>query len=124
MQNKNTTPSAYDYSNHFHRKNTIYRPFVISLYCILIFWRVSAPGVRQVGDNLAPTADEKSEEGNHSDRTNQTDQTDQTSLELPLVDFGVVAGGEGRFDVCRLFLASLQLVSTAIVALYYSGIVW
>lgn len=30
---------------------------------------------------------------------------------LPLVDFGVVVAGKERFDVCRLFLASLQLVS-------------
>lgn len=29
---------------------------------------------------------------------------------LPLVDFGMVVAGKERFDVCRLFLASLQLV--------------
>lgn len=27
-----------------------------------------------------------------------------------LVDFGTVVAGKERFDVCRLFLASLQLV--------------
>ncbi len=31
--------------------------------------------------------------------------------DIPLVDFGVVVAGKERFDVCRLFLASLQLVS-------------
>lgn len=30
--------------------------------------------------------------------------------DLTLVNFGVVVAGKERFDVCRLFLASLQLV--------------
>lgn len=30
--------------------------------------------------------------------------------DVPLVDFGTVVAGKERFDVCRLFLASLQLV--------------
>ncbi|CAN0483353.1 unnamed protein product, partial [Laminaria digitata] len=43
-----------------------------------------------------------------------TEQAEEAEAEpdLPLVDFGVVVGGKARFDVCRLFLASLQLVST------------
>ena len=39
------------------------------------------------------------------------EETEQVETDLPLVDFGVVVGGKARFDVCRLFLASLQLVS-------------
>lgn len=33
--------------------------------------------------------------------------------EIPPVDFGVVVSGKQQFEVCRLFLASLQLVSFA-----------
>ena len=39
------------------------------------------------------------------------EQAEEAEPDLPLVDFGVVVGGKARFDVCRLFLASLQLVS-------------
>lgn len=39
------------------------------------------------------------------------DKTEEAGADMPLVDFDVVVGGKERFDVCRLFLASLQLVS-------------
>lgn len=42
-------------------------------------------------------------------------RVEEAEEDLPLVDFGVVAGGKARFDVCRLFLASLQLVSVALL---------
>lgn len=39
------------------------------------------------------------------------ENTEEAGADMPLVDFDVVVGGKERFDVCRLFLASLQLVS-------------
>eukprot|EP00903_Cladosiphon_okamuranus_P019919 g18306.t1 len=42
-----------------------------------------------------------------------------SELELPLVDFGVVVAGKERFDVCRLFLASLQLANNGNVRLFH-----
>lgn len=47
-----------------------------------------------------------------------TEQAEEAEPDLPLVDFGVVVGGKARFDVCRLFLASLQLVSAVAECLY------
>lgn len=38
--------------------------------------------------------------------------------EIPPVDFGVVVSGKQQFEVCRLFLASLQLVSVAVPRLF------
>ncbi|CAM9162341.1 unnamed protein product [Pylaiella littoralis] len=39
--------------------------------------------------------------------------------DLPLVDFGVVVAGKEHFDVCRLFLASLQLANNGNVRLFH-----
>lgn len=36
---------------------------------------------------------------------------DEDTEDIPAVDFGVVVSGKPQFEVCRLFLASLQLVS-------------
>lgn len=52
--------------------------------------------------SAASSGDDGNGDGNSNDKGAEP--------ELPLVDFGVVVAGKERFDVCRLFLASLQLV--------------
>lgn len=54
----------------------------------------------QVDDTAESSAAARSEE-----------DAKEAEPDLPLVDFGVVVAGKEHFDVCRLFLASLQLVS-------------
>lgn len=44
-------------------------------------------------------------------QTKKGDKVGGSDSDIPAVDFGVVAGGKEQFDICRLFLASLQLVS-------------
>ncbi|CAB1110484.1 unnamed protein product [Ectocarpus sp. CCAP 1310/34] len=46
-------------------------------------------------------------------------QADTAEPEVPLVDFGTVVAGKERFDVCRLFLASLQLANNGNVRLFH-----
>ncbi|CAM9100993.1 unnamed protein product [Ectocarpus sp. 6 AP-2014] len=46
-------------------------------------------------------------------------QADTAEPDVPLVDFGTVVAGKERFDVCRLFLASLQLANNGNVRLFH-----
>lgn len=51
------------------------------------------------------------ETSDNSAAANSEEDAKNAEPDLPLVDFGVVVAGKEHFDVCRLFLASLQLVS-------------
>lgn len=64
------------------------------------------------GLQVADTSDSSGTSSGDDDNGDGTGDGDGkgTESDLPLVDFGVVVAGKERFDVCRLFLASLQLV--------------
>ena len=78
------------------------QPKLIALHFATLFvFRVS---FLQVEDSSGRSAASSEEDGNGDGNDNDAE------ADLPLVDFGAVVAGKERFDVCRLFLASLQLV--------------
>eukprot|EP00752_Nemacystus_decipiens_P010040 g8953.t1 len=71
----------------------------------------------KVADNSDRSA---ARSGNDVDgNCNATGDSKGDEPDLPVVDFGVVVAGKERFDVCRLFLASLQLANNGNVRLFH-----
>lgn len=67
----------------------------------------------QVADSSESSAASSRDDNDGNGDGNGDDDGKGAEPDLPLVDFGVVVAGKERFDVCRLFLASLQLVGHA-----------